>query len=221
MQADNFKTLKELILGDTRTKSRNLKYLEDYPDLNYLIICGHTQNIDAVGKLTDLRYLGLNSISKVKLKFVNQLRKLKSLSFVLGGRENIDEIEENEIETLEIIRVRSFNSLKNISNFKKLKILLIEDQIKLTELHFDKEIPTLKDFKLINCKTFKYLTGIEKLNSLSQLRIYKTNINFNEFINHQFPKSLDILAFYTAKAKIDKDIKVILLKLGYKDGLDR
>lgn len=220
-QANNLQNLKELIIGETRTKALNLEYLENYKDLNYLIICGHTKNIDVVGKLTDLEYLGLNSISKVKLNFVNKLKRLKSLHFVLGGRENLDEIEENEIETLEIIRVRGFNSFKNISNFKKLKTLLIEDQIQLTEFHFNKEISTLTDFKLINCKTFKSLTGLEKLSGLNQLRIYKTEINFDEFIKQQFPKSLDILAFYTAKTKIDKEIKEQLLKLGYKDGLDR
>lgn len=220
-QANNLKDLKELIIGETRTKALNLQYLENYADLNFLIISGHTKNIDAVGKLTELEYLGLNSISKVKLNFVNKLKRLKSLHFVLGGRENLDEIEENEIETLEIIRVRAFNSFKNISNFKKLKNLLIEDQIQLTELHFDKEISTLADFKLINCKTFESLSGLEKLSGLNQLRIYKTDINFDEFIKQQFPKSLDILAFYTAKTKIDKEIKERLLKLGYKDGLDR
>jgi protein phosphatase 1 regulatory subunit 7 len=220
-QANNLKNLKELIIGETRTKALNLQYLENYKDLNYLIICGHTKNIDVVGKLTDLKYLGLNSISKVKLDFVNKLKRLKSLHFVLGGRENLDEIEENEIENLEIIRVRAFNSFKNISNFKNLKTLLIEDQIQLTELQFDKENSTLTDFKLINCKTFKYLTGLKKLSGLNQLRIYKTDINFDEFIKQQFPKSLNILAFYTAKTKIDKEIKERLLKLGYKDGLDR
>lgn len=220
-QADNLKNLKELIIGDTRTKALNLQYLENYKNLNYLIICGHTKNIDVVGKLTELEYLGLNSISKVKLDFVNKLKRLKSLHFVLGGRENLDEIDENEIENLHIIRVRAFNSFKNISNFKKLKNLQIEDQIQLTELHFDKEIPTLTDFKLINCKTFKSITGLEKLNGLKQLRISRTEINFDEFIKQQFPKSLDILAFYTYKTKIDKEIKEKLLKLGYKDGLDR
>jgi protein phosphatase 1 regulatory subunit 7 len=220
-QANNFQNLKELIIGETRTKALNLKYLENFKNLNYLIICGHTKNIDVVGKLKDLEYLGLNSISKVPLDFVNKLKKLKSLHFVLGGRENLDEIEENEIETLEIIRVRAFSSFKNISNFKKLKNLLIEDQIQLTEFHFDKEIPTLKDFKLINCKTFKSLTGLERLSILNQLRIYKTDINFEEFIKQSFPKSLDILAFFTAKTKIDKEIKERLLKLGYKDGLNR
>ncbi len=220
-QANNFQNLNELIIGETKTKALNLEYLKNYSDLRQLIICGHKKNIDAVGNLTNLEFLGLNSISKVPLNFVNNLKKLKSLHFVLGGRENLDEIEENEIENLEIIRVRAFNSLRNISNFKKLKRLQIEDQIKFKELHFNQELPSLRDFKILNCKTFKHLSGLENLNNLSQLRVYKTDIDFDSFINQSFPKSLDILAFYTSKTKIDKGIKERLLKLGYKDGLER
>ena len=152
LQTPNFHNLTELIIGETKTKALNLKYLENYKDLNILIICGHTKNIDVVGNLSNLEYLGLNSISKVSVDFINRLKKLKSLHFLLGGRENIDEIEENEIETLEIIRVRNFNSFKNISNFKKLKNLTIEDQIQLKELLFDKENSNLKDFKLLKFK---------------------------------------------------------------------
>lgn len=220
-QANNLNSLNALIIGTTRTKALNLQYLENYNHLSYLTICGHTKNIEVIGKLAELEYIGLNSISKVPLNFLNKLKKLKSLHLVLGGRENLNEIEENEIETLEINRVRAFNSLNNISTFKKLKTLLIEDQKQLNELHFDKEISTLKDFNLINCKTFKSLTGLEKLSQLKQLRISRTDINFDEFIKQQFPKSLDILAFYTAKKKVDKEIKDRLSKLGYKDGLDR
>ena len=220
LQAKNFQHLKELIIGDTKTKALNLQYLAELKELNYLIICGHTKNIDVVGQLTNIKYLGLNSIPKVPLTFVNNLKKLKSLHLVLGGRENIDEIGVNEIETLEIIRVRSFSSFNNISNFKKLKNLTIEDQIQLKKIHFKEELPSLEDFKLINCKTFKYVTGIEHLKTLHQLRIYKTDINFDEFVKQSFPTSLEILAFYTAKIKIDRQIKERLSKLGFKDGLE-
>ena len=220
-QAYNFKNLTELIIGETRTKALNLKYLENFKALTFLIISGHTKNIEVVGELTNLQYLGLNSISKAPLDFVNRLKNLKSLHFVLGGRENLNEIAENEIETLEIIRVRAFNNFKNISNFKKLKNLVIEDQIQLTELHFDKENPNLHNFKLINCKTFKSLTGLDKLINLHQLRIYKTDIDFEKFIKQSLPKSLDILAFYTSKAKVDKEINQRLLSIGYTDGLPK
>lgn len=220
-QASNFKNLKELIIGDTRTKSLNLKYLENFRDLNSLVISGHSKNIEVIGELTNIETLSLNSSSKVPVGFVNKLRKLKSLHFILGGRENLDEISENEIETLEIVRVRGFNSFHNISNFKKLKHLIIEDQIQLQEFHFPEELLSMEDLKLINCKTLKSLTGINKLKNLKQLRVSKTQIDFEKFITQPFPKSLDILTFYTSKTKIDNAIEERLLKMGYKTRSDR
>ena len=217
LQAKNFQNLEKLIVCETRTKALNLKYLENYTNLDYLIISGHTKNIDAVGKLTNLKFLGLNSISNIRLDFINKLHRLKSLHFVLGGRENLDEIEENEIETLTIREVRTFSSFKNIANFKKLKSLLIEGQIQLTEIHFDKELTTLEKLKIFNCKNLKSLTGIEKLSALNLLRVSKTNIVFEEFMKQIFPKSLNIFAFYTTKVKVNKEIKEELLKLGYKE----
>ena len=161
--------------------------------------------------------MGLNSISKIRLNFINELKALKSLHIILGGRENLNEIEENEIETLEIIRVRAFNSFGNIANFKNLKKLTIEDQIQLTELRFDTTLPSLNNLALINCKTLKSLIGLENLTGLNQLRISRTNIIFEEFIKQILPKSLNIFAFYTMKNKINKEIKERLLKLGYRE----
>lgn len=221
LRASNFQNLIELIIGETKTKALNLKYLESYKNLNYLIISGHTKNIEVVGNLYNLEYLALNSVSKVNLSFINKLKKLKTLSIVLGGRENLDELEENKIEILEIIRVRGFNSFSNISRFKNLKSLIIEDQIQLTELHIKNEAPTLKSLLLINCKSLKTLVGVDKLINLHELRIFKTAINFEDFIKQKFSKSLEVLAFYTSKSKVDRDIKERLAELGYKDGLEK
>lgn len=215
LDSENFKKLTELIIGETKTKAFNLSYLKEFKSLKFLIISGHTKNINSVSELTKLEYLGLNSISKVKLGFINSLNKLKTLYFALGGRENLDEIEENNIEELQIIRVRGFNSLRNISKFSSLKTLLIEDQIKMEQLDFDKANPNLTDFKLINCNTFKKLSGISNLSSLKHLRIYKTAIDFDSFIKQPFPESLKILAFYTTKSKIDKTIRARLDELNY------
>lgn len=90
----------------------------------------------------------------------------------------------------------------------------------MTELHFDKEIPTLENMKLLHCKKLQSLSGLDKLHGLNQLKIWKTDIDFNEFIKQQFPKSLDIFAFYTSKTKMDKEIHDRLLKLGYRDNLN-
>ncbi len=170
-----------------------------------------------MGELSDLEFLSLNSIKKTPVDFVNRLKKLKTLKFILGGRENIQEIEENEIENLELVWVRGFNDLSNISNFKNLKTLLVEDNIQLPKIHFDKEFKGLSDLKILNCKTLESVTGLDRLTALEQLRIAKTAIEFDNFIKQEFPKSLRTLAFYTYKKKIDDKIRATLDGLGYKE----
>jgi protein phosphatase 1 regulatory subunit 7 len=217
LNSENLQKLTELILTETRSKALNLDYLKYYKNLKFLIIGEHTKNIEAVGELSNLEYLSLNSIKKTPVPFVNKLKKLKTLKFILGGRENIVEIEDNDIETLEIVWVRSFNNLSNISNFKKLKNLLIEDNIQLQKIHFDKVLPNLEDLKILNCKTLNSLTGLESLTSLQQLRIYKTNLDFENILIQKLPPTLKTFAFYTTKKKEDEKIKVILKERGFNE----
>lgn len=217
---ENLHKVEYLMLTETKTKAFNLDHLRNYRNLRTLIVGGHTKNIDAIAELRNLNQLNLNSISKVPLHFINKLKGLKTLKIILGGRSNIEEIERNEIENLEIVWVRGFNSFTNISNFEKLKTLLIEDCIQLKELHFGHALIDLEDFKLLNCKTFNRFEGIEKLENLKKLRISRTAIDFENFIKLPRPDSLKTLAFYTAKTKIDKTIKERLSSMGYTDGLE-
>lgn len=217
LKADNLKQLSTLILTETKTKALNLDYLRNYENLQALIIGEHTKNIEAVGEISNLEFLSLNSIKKTPVSFINKLDKLKTLRFILGGRENINEIKENSIENLEIVWVRGFNDISNIANFSKLKTLLIEDNIQLPKIHFDNEFKYLNDLKILNCKTLSSLTGLEHLTSLKQLRIYKTNIDFDTVINQNLAETLKTFAFYTTKKKIDDEIKARLENRGYSE----
>jgi hypothetical protein len=217
LNSDSLKNVSELIITETKTKALNLDYLKDFKNLKLLIIGEHRKNIESVGELSDLEFLSLNSIKKTPVDFINRLKKLKTLKFILGGRENIKEIEDNEIENLELVWVRGFNDLSNISNFKNLKTLLVEDNIQLTKIHFDKELKGLRDLKILNCKSLESVTGLDKLVMLEQLRIAKTAIEFDNFIEQKFPDSLKTLAFYTYKKKVDDKIRAILDKRGYNE----
>ncbi|SDF72413.1 hypothetical protein SAMN05192573_101220 [Mucilaginibacter gossypii] len=206
---------------DTKTKALNLDYLSSYKNLDYLIVAGHTKNIEAIGSLKRLEHLNLNGISKVPLSFVNELPVLHTLNIILGGRDNINEIEGNNIENLNLTWIRGLNDLENINRFHKLKTLLVQDHIRLPKIHFGKEFTNLTDIKVLNCKTLGSLTGIENLPELHQLRVYRTDIDFEKFIQQPLPLKLKILAFYTAKNKVDAQLKSRLKELGYIDGLDR
>ena len=215
LNADNLKNLTELIVTDTKTKAFNLDYLRQFKKLKSLRIGGHTKNIDAVGELSELEFLSLNSVKKVPVNFINKLKKLKTLNFILGGRDNLNEIEENEIENLDIVWVRGFNDLSCISKFPKLKTLKIEDEIQLQKVHFNNIFQDLTDLKILNCKTLETITGLKNLPKLSSLIVHQTKVDFDNFLRQELPKQLKHLGFYTTKSKIDKDIKAILESKGY------
>lgn len=197
-------------------KTVNLKYLAEYKQLERLHIGGKVKNLDSIGHLEDLRDLSLHSVSKEPLYFINRLNKLKSLRILLGGRENIREIEDNEIEELEICRVRGLQDLSNITSFHGLKKLIIEDQIRLQELHLDRGLQALEQLSILNCKGLTALTGLAALPSLRKLRMFKTGIEFNALISGGLPDSLTAVEFATAKKKEDQEIKAALEQLGYR-----
>lgn len=110
---------------------------------------------------------------------------------MLGGRENIHEIQQNNIEHLELVWIRGLNDLNNIGNFRKLKTLHVEDQIRLPNIQFDRPLTQLTDLKILNCKTLASVTGIDSLPSLQRLRISRTKVDFDQFINQSFPVSFE------------------------------
>ena len=211
---DTLRSLRDLSIISEK-KILNLQYFKDFSQLEQLHVGGKVKNLGAIGYLENLNYLALHMISKLPLHFINRLGKLKNLRILLGGREHIQEIEENEIGDLEIVRVRGFHDLTNITAFQALNRLVIEDQIQLQEISFDQEMKALEELSIRNCKGLSRLTGLERLPVLHKLRLLKTAIDFDSFINQKLPNSLSSVEFATFKSKADREIQQSLLKLGY------
>jgi len=218
LDAQNLKQLSQLAIGPTKTKAVNLRYLQDYRRLTSLGICGHSKNIDAIGEISTLESLSLISLKKESISFVNKLKKLQKLRLMLGGRENLFEIEENEIRQLEVIRIRGFNDLGDLSRFKKLNTLFIEDNIQLLSIHLSSNFVHLEELCVYNCKSLQSISGLETLPGLKVLRLHRTDINFHKLITNGLPPSLRIFTFSTGKAVLDKEINGVLESKGYIDG---
>ncbi|WNS42298.1 hypothetical protein [Paenibacillus sp. MMS20-IR301] len=211
---DSLSSLRILtIVSDKRML--NLQYFKEIPYLEELHVGGKVKNLEAIGHLENLSYLALHSISKQPLHFVNRLRKLRHLRILLGGREHIQEIEQNEIGSLEITRVRGFHDLGNITAFQGLKSLKIEDQIKLVEIKVDQEMKALEELTIRNCKGLTRLTGMDRMPALHKLSILQTAIDFEAFIQQKLPGSLSSVEFATFKTKADQKIQETLVNLGY------
>ncbi|MRV70252.1 hypothetical protein GJ700_00765 [Duganella sp. FT92W] len=215
----NLRNISDLCLSESRKNNIDLKFLSAFDKLTTLFLNGHVKNIEAVGKLSKITELSLSVTSKASIAFLNQLPRLRKLRLILGGRENLDEVENYKIEELEIVRVKGFNGFKNLRKFINLRRLLIEDQIQIKSLDFANKLKELEEVRLINCKGLESVTGLSHLQKLDSVRIYKTNINFEEFMKQGLPDSLRIFAFYTTKKSLDASIKHRLTALGYADGL--
>lgn len=211
---DLLRSLRDLTIISDR-KLLNLQYFKEFSHLEQLHVGGKVKNLDAIGYLEGLNYLALHSISKLPLHFINRLKKLKHLRILLGGREHIQEIEENEIDDLEIVRIRGFHDLSNITKFRALTSLRIEDQARLREIGFDRRMEALEEITISNCKGLARLSGMERLPSLRKLRISKTAIDFDSFIRQKLPSALSELEFTTSKSKVDLEIQDSLFKLGF------
>jgi protein phosphatase 1 regulatory subunit 7 len=196
-------------------KGINLEYLRDYKNLSSLVVSGKMKNIEKIASVSGLEFLSLNSVTS-SIDFINELKKLRTLKFLLGAREGLNEIDKNEIEHLEIVRVRKFHDIGNISKFTKLKKLIIEDLAQLLTIDFQNKLENLESVKISNCKNLSNLNGLENLPSLKELMIYKTSIDFNKIISQERAKTLKSLDFMTTNNKIDKEISQILEQLEYK-----
>ena len=214
---ENLKQVSSLCLGSSRKNNVDLKYLDEYANVESFFLNGHSKNIDAVGAMSRVAELSLSISAKASISFVNRLAKLRKFKLVLGGRDNLDEVTNYGIEEIEIVRVRGFSSFGNLGEFKKLKKLLIEDQIRIEELRIPSELPNLAELKIFNCKTLSVLEGLHNLVALQHLRINMTAIEYSDFIKQKLPNSLKILAFYTKSEKSDLEIRNSLDRLGYVD----
>lgn len=215
----NLHGLTHLGLGGTRRAHFDLRPLEKFCALRRLFLNGHTKNIDAVGGLPALSDLRLEIAHTASIAFINRLPALRALTFLLGGRANLDELNECPVEELEIIRVKGFERLDRIERFPHLRRLVIEDQLRLTQLSFDREMQALEELRIVNCKQFASLDGLGKLSALKHLRIYGTALDFDTLVAQPLPVPLEIVGFYTGRNRADEALRLRLKEMGYWDGL--
>ena len=211
----NLTGLRKLIVVDARKNTIDLAPVGDMAGLTDLNVCGHSRNIDAVGRLQNLQSLSLNIGRQVGLEFVNHLKALRHLKLILGGRDNIDELTGEAIETLEIIRVRGFSRFDHLPQWRSLKRLFVEDQIQLPSLRFSVAMEHLEYLRVLNCKTLAALNDLGALPKLCHLRVYGTAVDFDDLCRQGLPKSLRQLAFFTGKTKADKVLEQRILQMGY------
>jgi hypothetical protein len=210
-------SLKALSLGNTRKCNIDLHHLSKCVNLERLHTTGHTKSISTICNLPLLQALSLSSIQKKdNIDFVSNIKTLKSLRLILGGRPSIAHITPPQLESLEVIRVQGLEDIGELGRFEKLESLLIEDQIRLADIKVGPNSKLMK-INIINCKKLEKIAGIDRLKMLASLRVSSTSIDYDRFVAKSMPSSLKTFTFYTGKSKRDSEIRLDLENRGFLD----
>jgi protein phosphatase 1 regulatory subunit 7 len=211
----NLYSLKELRLGETKIKF-DLNHIKNFDSLYKLDLVNQSKNIEKISDVESITELGLSSMKNVDLTFLNNFQKLKKLHILLGGIKSLSDIKIPTLNYLTLIRIRGLENIGDISRFKNLQYLQIEDQIKLESVEIKNEQNQLVRLLIHNCKGLKHINGIENLKSLTDLRVSRLALEFDEFCKYNFPENLKTIYFGTGRKKDDEVIKDRLSSMGYK-----
>jgi hypothetical protein len=214
--------LESLTIGESLKANYNLAPLEACDNLAALRIEKHTKNIEYLAKLPRLQTLDLRSIPKKQgLGFISKIHSLRNLVIILGGRENIAEIQHSSLEKLTIIRVKGLSTIDSIAMLPALRSLIVEHQIRLENVHFTESNKKLETLRFVNCKNMRMLKGLSHLAEMRAFTIGLTALNIDSLLEQRLPTSLKIFAFYNNKSRDNALIRKKLDALGYQEREER
>ena len=121
-----------LALIETRKRNFDLSPLEGCNQLEALFVNTHWKGIETIAALRMLSSVSLSGFpNRSALNFLNGLSSLKQLKLLLGSRDSVAELCNENLERLSICWVRGLNRLGPIGRFPKLREFSLEDQLRL------------------------------------------------------------------------------------------
>jgi hypothetical protein len=205
--------VRRLILAESRRNNIDLAPLSAFQQLETLFLSSHARNIESIGRIHSIRKLSLSGMkNKQRLSFVQTMKGLVSLTLLLGGRANLEEIAHSGINHLEILRVRGLEEV-DLSLFPRLGKLRIEDQIRLSSLNL-KFRPPMRWLSIWNCKTLSKIYGINAIDGLEYLFAGKTAFDPDTLLD-ELPKSLKYVSLTGYGKYRDDKLKQLIESRGY------
>ncbi len=163
--------IRELHLGETKSKKPKIDSIARFSDLKILYLEGQQNGIEVINQLKNLEEITLRSISTSNIDYIKGLQKLWSVDVKLGGIKNFEALTSlPNLKYLELWQVRDLSDLSFISKLTTLQHLYIQSL---------KQLKQLPDFS--NCHSLRRIY-LENLKGLTELGSLKTAPNLEEFI---------------------------------------
>lgn len=210
----NLAHLERLQLMATAKSNLDLGPLAGARRLRELVVDKHQRNIECLGDLPLLEQLTLWSQSKkVSLEFVAKLRALRSLEFVMGGRDTLSDLSSNSLEYLTVWHVLGLRDIGSISRFRRLKGLAVQEQARLSTV--DLKGASLTYLSVVECKSLSEIEGLDEQKALEFFSAVKTELPMDALRDRTWPESLRGLHLWSKKKKWNEETRARLDALGY------
>lgn len=210
----NLGQLNDLKLLESRKRNFDLSPLESCNRLEALFVNTHWKGIETIAALPMLSSVTLSGFpNRSALDFLNGSASLRQLKLLLGSRESILELCNENLERLHICWVRGLNDVGSIARFPELSELSLEDQIRLDRI--DVTGARLERLRLVNCKTLSKIEGLETLDNLRELLVSKTTLDLEMLANRKWAPSLEALALYSTSNRWNDATKAALALKGF------
>lgn len=164
--------LAELTLGQTKSKRPSLELLARFRGLQKLSI-SHTKDIDAVGKLPELRELMLFSMSHPEVDFVRGLRRLQTVYMRRCGIPDLAALPEVPgIRHLELWWSRGLCDLAFLARMHGLRALRLYEFNGITRIPDLSGLTQLRRAHISGLNDLRDIRGIRQAPVLSEFTLY-------------------------------------------------
>lgn len=199
---------------DVESKSFDLQKLSRFTRLETLSLYKCKKNIEVISELKQLYYLKLHGITLSSYRFINELPKLRSISFSGGNIEEFSELYDNNT----IIGLYLFNlpKIKNLNILEKLPNLQVAEISQLTNVE---NLPDLSKSNLEHLcfENMKNLLDFNSVMFAPHLKsISETVCPASLKVEHILPivqnQNIEQCAFYTSSSKKNEEIKKLIIQ---------
>lgn len=214
LEIDGLTGVDKLTIAGTRRNAIDLSPLARLHRLDSLFIQSHMTGVQVLGQLRSVKKLGLSGMPKnLSLDFVNEMKNLRSLKLGFGGRENLNELTHDLLQTLVVTRIRELKAIK-LSGFPSLVRCQVEDQLHVQILDIGHLTQTLEELVIRNCTHLLNIEGVQFAQVLERLWLERTAIN-PEILLTQLPNSLKRVSLCGYGRKKDTVLKNMIAQKGY------
>lgn len=155
-------SLKQLMLGSTKSKKPGLSVLKRFGALATLYLEGQQRDIEVLAELETIEDPTLRSITTPDLSYLKPLNRLWSLDIKLGGISNLTGIEDKwGIKYLELWQIRGLSDISVVSSLSGLQSLFLQS------LKHVRRIPDLSRLTQLRRVWLENLRALEDLSALA------------------------------------------------------